>query len=144
MATLGHHHDAIVLAVIVVVLQQRADMVDVDLLLGNQNHMRSARDAGSISNPPRVAAHHLDNDYATVRVGGCVNAIYRLGGDRYCRVISECGVGAANVVVDRLWHTYARDAVLAQKERNRLRIVTAQGDERVNLVDRSEEHTSEL
>ena len=37
MAALGDHDDAVVLAVIVVVLEQGADVVDIDFLLGDQD-----------------------------------------------------------------------------------------------------------
>ena len=42
MAALSHDHNAIMLAVIVVVFQQRANVVDIDVPLRNQNHVRSA------------------------------------------------------------------------------------------------------
>ena len=77
MAALGHHDDAVVLAVIVVVLQQRADVVDVDLLLGNQNHVRAAGDARGIGDPAGIAAHHFNDNDAVVRVGGGVDAVDR-------------------------------------------------------------------
>ncbi len=69
-----------------------------------------------------------------MRVGGGVDAVDGLGGDHDCGVEAEGLVGAADVVVDGLGHAHAIHAVLAQKERDRLRIVAAQRDERVNLV----------
>ena len=89
MAPLGHHHHAVVLAVIVVVLEQRAHMVDVDLLLRNQDHMRPAGHAGSISDPAGIAAHHFHHDHAVMRVGGGVNAVHGLGGDHHGSVEAE-------------------------------------------------------
>ena len=52
--------------------------------------------------PAGVAAHHLDDDDAVVRLGGRVQPVDRLGGDRDRRVEAEGVVGAGEVVVDRL------------------------------------------
>ena len=134
MAALGHHHHAVVLAVIVVVLEQRADVVDVDFLLGNQDHVGAAGDAGGIGDPAGIAAHHFDHDHAVVRVGGGVDAVDGLGGDHHGGVEAEGLVGAADVVVDGLGHAHAGHAVLAQEQRDRLRVVAAEGDQRVDLV----------
>ena len=45
MAALSDHHDAVMLAVVVVVLEQGADVIDVDFLFRNENDMRAAGDA---------------------------------------------------------------------------------------------------
>ncbi len=55
MATFGDHYDAIMLAVIVVVLEQRANVVDIDILFRNQDHVRPARHAGGVGDPTGVA-----------------------------------------------------------------------------------------
>ena len=52
--------------------------------------------------PAGVAAHHLDDHHAVVRLGGRVQAVDRLGADRDGRVEAEGVVGAGEVVVDRL------------------------------------------
>ena len=75
MTAFRHHHHAVVLAVIVVVLEQRADVVDVDVFFGNQNDVRTAGHAGGVGDPAGIAAHHLNNDDAIVRVGGRVDAV---------------------------------------------------------------------
>ncbi len=116
MAALGDHHDAVMLAVIVVVLEQRANVVDVDFLLGNENDMRAAGDSRSIGNPAGVAAHDFNDDHAIMRVGRSVDAVDGLGGDHDRCVVAECLVGAADVVVDRLGNANGVDAVFAQEE----------------------------
>ncbi len=82
MAAFRDHDDAVVLAVIVVVLEQRADVVDVDFLFGNEDDVRAAGDARGVGDPAGVAAHHFNHDDAVVRVGGGVDAVDGLGGDR--------------------------------------------------------------
>ncbi len=82
MAAFRNDDNAVVLAVIVVVLEQGADVVDVDRLFRNEDHMCAAGDAGSVRDPAGVAAHDFDDDDAIVRVGGGVDAVDGLGGDR--------------------------------------------------------------
>ena len=135
MAAFGDHHHAVVLAVVVVVLEQRADVVDVDVLFGNQDDVRAAGNAGGIGDPAGIAAHHFDDDDAIVRVGGGVDAVDGFGGNHDGRVEAEGLVGAVDVVVDGLGNAHAGDAVLAQKERHRLRVVAAERDQRVDLVE---------
>src|ERR1035438_3709847 len=113
MAALCHDHNAVVLAVIIVVLQQCANMIDVDFELRNQDNMSPASGPRRIGNPSGVAAHHFDDDHAVVRIGRGVNAIDSLGGNRYCCVEAECYIGAADVVVDGLGNAHAWHAVFA-------------------------------
>ena len=96
--------------------------------------MRAAGDAGGIGDPAGIAAHHLDDDHAVVRVGGGVDAVDGLGGDHDRGIEAEGLVGAADVVVDGLGNAHAVHAVLAQELRHRLRVVAAQGDEGIDLV----------
>ena len=96
--------------------------------------MRAAGDAGGVGDPAGVAAHDFNDDHAVVRVGGGVDAVDGLGGDHDRGVEAEGLVGAADVVVDGLGNADGLDAVLAQEERDRLRVVAAEGDERVDLV----------
>ena len=72
----------------------------------------AARARGSTSAPPAmpgvdgdpagVAAHHLDDDHAVVRLGRRVQAVDRVGGDLHRGLEAEREVGAGEVVVDRL------------------------------------------
>jgi len=110
-------------------------MIDVDFELRNQDNVSSAGGPRRIGNPSGVAAHHFDDDHAVVRIGRGVNAIDSLGGNRYCGVKAECHIGAADVIVDGLGDAHAGHAVFAQKQCDRLRIVAAEGDQRINLVE---------
>ena len=49
-------------------------------------------------------------------------------------VEAEGRVGAVDVVVDGLGNADAGNAVFAEEERDRLRVVAAEGDERIDLV----------
>src|SRR5579863_1342395 len=110
MAALGHHNDPVVLAVVVVVLEQSANMVDVDLLLGNQDDVCAAGHSGCHGDPPGIAAHHLHHDHAVVRVGRGVDAVDGFGGDHHCGIEAEGRVGAVDVIVDGLGNTHAGHA----------------------------------
>ena len=96
--------------------------------------MRTAGHAGGIGDPAGIAAHHLHHDHAVVRVGGGVDAVDGLGGDHDRGVEPEGGVGAVDVVVDRLGYAHAGHAVLAEEHGHRLRVVSPKRDQCVNLV----------
>src|SRR5258708_23182342 len=106
MAGFRDHHNAVVLAVIVVVLEQRANVVDVDFLLGNQDDVRAAGHAGGIRDPTGIAAHYFNHDDAVVRVGGGVDAVDGLGGDHHRGGVAKGGVGSVDVVVTGLVDSY--------------------------------------
>ena len=54
--------------------------------------------------PPRVAAHHLDDHHPVVALGGGVQPVDRVGRDLHRGVEPEREVGRRQVVVDRLGH----------------------------------------
>jgi hypothetical protein len=54
VAALGNDDDAIVLAVVVVVLEQGADVVDVDFFLGYQDDVGAAGNTGGVGDPAGV------------------------------------------------------------------------------------------
>ena len=66
-----------------------ARLLDRDRLLGDQDHVGAARDPAHDGDPARVAAHHLDDHHAVVRLGGRVQAVDRLGRDRRPRCRSR-------------------------------------------------------
>src|SRR3954467_12758014 len=134
MAAFGNDDDAVVLAVIVVVFKQSADVIDVDLLLRDKDDMRATGDSGGVGNPAGVAAHHFADDDAIVRVGCGVEAVDGLGRDHDGGVKPKGLIGAADVVVDGLGNANSVDAVFGEIERDRLRIVAAEGDQSIDLV----------
>ena len=135
MAALGDHDDAVVLAVIVVVLEQGADVVDVDFLLRNEDDVRAAGDAGGIGDPAGIAAHDFNDDDAVVRVGGGVDAVDGLGGDQ--TAVSKPKVWSVPLMSLSmvLGTPTAGHAVFAEEEGDGLRVVAAEGDEGVDLVE---------
>src|ERR1700678_743374 len=106
-------------------------MLDVDFFFWNQNDVRTAGNSGGVGDPACVAAHDFNYDHAVVRVGGGVDAIDGFGGDHDRSVVSEGLVGAADVIVDGLGNADGIDAVVTQEERDGLRVVAAERDERV-------------
>ena len=91
------------------------DLVEVDRLLGDEDDVGAARDAAHHGDPAGVAAHHLDDHDAVVRLRRRVQAVDRLGRDRHRGVEPERVVGAGEVVVDRLRHADDRHAVLGEE-----------------------------
>ena len=69
---------------------------------GAQDDVRAARDTRGDRDPAGVAAHEFDDHHAVVRLGRGVEPVDRLGRDRHRGVEADRGVGADNVVVDRL------------------------------------------
>ena len=64
-----------------------------------------------------------------------MDAIDGLGGDHDGRVEAEGLIGAADVVVDCLRNADGVDAVFGQKQRDGLRVVAAERNQRIDLVD---------
>ena len=88
--------------------------------------------------PARVAAHHLDDHHAVVRLGGRVQPVDRLGADGDGRVEAEGVVGRREVVVDRLRDADDREVVLGVQPRGDAeRVLAADRDERVEPSARS-------
>ena len=84
--------------------------------------------------PARVAAHHLDDDHAVVRLGRGVQAVDRVGGDLHRGLEAEREVGAREVVVDRLRDADDVDPLVDQPARDAQRVLAADRDQRVELA----------
>ena len=109
---------------------QLADLLEVERLLRDQDHVGAAGEPGVEGDPAGVAAHHLDDQDPVVAVGGGVEAVDRLHRDVDRGVEAEGVVGRAEVVVDRLRDADDRDAVLGVKARG--------GPQRVLAADRDQ------
>ena len=108
------------------------DLLEVDRLLGDEDHVGAARDAAHDGDPACVSSHHLDDHDAVVRLGGRVQTVDRLGRDRDRRVEAERVIGSREVVVDRLRHADDRNGVLAVEPcRDAEGVLAADRDERV-------------
>src|SRR5205085_11268786 len=102
LVALRDDDDREVLAALVAAADVVAGLVDRDRLLGNHDHVGAAGDPAHDHDPARVAAHHLDDHDAVVRLGGRVEAVDRFGSDEDGRVESERVIGPVEIVVDRL------------------------------------------
>src|SRR5258708_4127453 len=102
MATFSNNDNAIMLAVIVVILEQSANVFDVDFVLGDKDDVGATRNSCGIGDPPGIAAHDFDDNDAVMGVGGSVDAVDGFGSDGNGRVVAKGLVGAADVVVDGL------------------------------------------
>ena len=107
-------------------------LVEVDRDLGHEDHVGAAGDAAHHGDPTRVAAHHLDDHDAVVRLRRRVQPVDRLGGDEDRGVEAEGVVGAREVVVDRLRHADDRELLLGvEARRDAESVLAADRDERV-------------
>ena len=93
--------------------------------------MRAAGDSGFERDPAGIAAHDLNHHDAVVRFGGSVNFIDGVGGGVQRGIEAEGDFGGRNVVVDGLGHTHHIDSFLKELERDFLRAIAADDDERV-------------
>ena len=94
-----------------------ARRLDGHRMLGNEDDVRAAGDAAHDRDPARVAAHHLDDHDAVVRLGGRMEPVDRLGSDPDGRVEAERVVGRGEVVVDRLRNADDRKLLLCEQPR---------------------------
>ena len=119
-------------------------LLDRDRLLGDQDHVGAAGDPAHDRDPAGVAAHHLDDHHAVVRLRGRVQPVDRLGRDRDGGVEAERVVGGREVVVDRLRDADDRELVLrVEPRRDAERVLAADRDERVEpLPSKCLEHRS--
>src|ERR1700761_973530 len=134
LAALGNDDEAVVPAAIVVVLEQRCGVVDIDGLFGHENNIGAPGNSSSIGDPAGIAAHHFDDNDAVMGVGGGADAINGLGGDGDGGVKAKCGVGAVDIVVDGLGYADTGDACVGEGQSDGLRVIAAEGDQRVDLV----------
>ncbi len=112
---LGDDDDAVAPPGGVALLDPLDDAVDVVGDLGEQDDVGVAGDARVHGDPAGVAPHHLDDHDPLVRLGGGVQAIDRLGGDRHRGVEAEGRLGAGEVVVDGLGDADDRASPSAMK-----------------------------
>ena len=103
-------------------------------LLGHEDDVGAAGQAGGAGDPARVAAHDLADDHAVVRLGGRVQAVDRLGRDLHRGLKAEREVRRVEVVVDRLGHADGRKAGLEELARHAERVVAADRDQHVDAA----------
>ena len=101
MRSLGDDHDRGVPR-LEPLLDVGADFLDVEGLLGDEDHVGAARQARVQRDPARVPAHHLDDQRPVVALGRRVQPVDRLHGDVHGGVEAERVIRRAEVVVDRL------------------------------------------
>src|SRR5439155_21534082 len=68
LAAFADHDDREVLAARMPAADPVCDLLEVDGLLGDQDHVRAAGDTARDRDPAGVAAHHLDHHDAVVRL----------------------------------------------------------------------------
>jgi hypothetical protein len=114
-------------------MEHRADLVDVEGTLRDQDHVGAARDAGVQRDPSGVAAHHLADQDPVVALRRRVEAVDGLARDAEGGVEPEGDVGAAEVVVDRLRDAQDRGTVAVELVGGAERVLAADRDQAVDL-----------
>src|SRR5215203_496162 len=115
LGALGDDDDREVLTAVMTAGDVAADFLDRGDLLGDDDAVGAAGEAGVSGDPAGVPAHHLDHHDPVVGLGGGVEAVDRVGDYLHCGVEAEGEVGAADVVVDRLRDTDQRQAVIGME-----------------------------
>src|SRR5581483_6628852 len=113
---------------------QLAGLLDVKRLLGDQDHVRSAGDAGVQGDPPRLTSHDLDHEDAVVTLRGRVQAVDRVSGDLKRCVEPEGEIRPPEVVVDRLGHAHDGDPLSVEPVRHPERVLSPDRDQAVDAV----------
>ena len=99
------------------VLDVRAGFIDVDRMLGDEDHVGAAGDPAHHRDPPGLPTHHLDDHHPVVRLGGRVQPVDCFGADGDRGIEAERVVGRGEVVVDRLRDPDHGEAVLTMQPR---------------------------
>ena len=131
--TLGHGDDGEVGAFAGAALHSVADTVDVVGLLGQQDDVCTAGDAGIEGQPAGLVAHDLDAHDAAVAAGGGVDAVDDLSGDVHGGVEAEGDVGAVDVVVDGLGQADDVQTLLGEEVGRLVGAVAAEAEQTVEL-----------
>ena len=132
---LGHHDDrGEALPRLVAVLDDPADLVDVERPLGHQHHRRPAGDAGPGGDVARVAAHDLDDHDPVVRLGRGVQPVDGVDAHLHGGVEPEGHLGGGQVVVDGLGHPDHGQALGGQPRRDAERVLAADRHQGVDAV----------
>ena len=129
---LADHDDGELAAPVVAAAQVVADLLDVEGPLGHEDRVGAAGQPAVGGDPAGVTAHHLDDDDAVVRLGRRVQAVDGVRGDLDRGLEAEGEVRPGQVVVDRLRHADARDALGRELARDAERVLAADGDQRVD------------
>ena len=117
-------------------VMRRADLLDVERLLGHEDHVGAAREPRVRRDPAGVPTHHLHDHHAVVALRGRVQAVDRVGRDLHRGVEAEREVGRREVVVDRLRDADDVHALAGQLVRDAERVLAADRDHRVDAVAR--------
>ena len=105
---------------------ERANFIDVEFPLGNENAIGSPGHAGMRRDPPGVTTHDFNNHNPLVRLGCCVEAVDSLRDDLNGRIETEGVIRTCKIVIDSLRDADDGIAFLAEEfVRDALRIIPA-------------------
>ena len=130
---LGHGDDAERLLALGAGFHGLGHLFDIVGYLGQQNHVRAARQARIQRQPARFVAHDFDHHAAAVAGGRGVDAVDDLGSNIHRRVETKGKIGAIDIIVDGLGQTDHVEPFLAEQVGRLVRAVAAQSHQAVEL-----------
>lgn len=111
------------------------NLVDIELDLGNQNHIGTAGKPSVEGDPTGVATHEFDNHHAMMRRCGGMDTVEGFGGNMDSRLEAEGDVGAIQIVVDCFGDADAVEAFIGDRLGDRHGAVAADDDECFDFSD---------
>ena len=112
--TLSHTDNSVLLAHLETAFHRLGDVGDIERHLGNDRIVRAAGHARVQCNPAHVTAHDLHDEDTVMRLCGGVQTVNCIGRDGNCRIETEGVVGGVDIVVNSLWYTNDRNAIVGQ------------------------------
>src|SRR5437763_7006243 len=106
LCAFGYNHNAEITPPAVTHADFRSNFVDIERLLGNQDHIRAPGYAAVNCNPSRIASHDLNHHHTIVRLRRGMYPVDGFGNDIDCRVEAKCAICARKIVIDGLRNSH--------------------------------------
>ena len=133
--TFGNHHHRSDFAQLRSAVQSSKHFVQVQMLLWNQNILYTTRNSAVEREKTSIAPHHFDEKQTIVRGRGVTNFINRFNHGIERGVITNRGVRAVNIVINRPWQTNNRYIVFGTKNfRPSERTITTDDHQSVQFI----------
>lgn len=131
-----HADDAESLALAAPLDQQFVHLRQVVWNFRDEDDVRSACDPGAERQPAGVASHHFDHHHAVMAHRGGVDLVQAFPGRLHRGVKAEGLIASFQIIVDRLGHADAVDAVADEIGRAGHGAIAADADDRIEFVRR--------
>jgi len=122
---LAHDYNREVLAKGITGLDHIRHGADIVRNFRYQYYIAAAGQPGAQGDPAGIAPHYFDYHYPMVRLGGGVNSVDSLGGNRQGGIVAESNLSAVKVIIDGFGHADNTQAFLHHSSRGRHGAVAA-------------------